>query len=99
MGAVPKPVTVKSDKYLTFVHYHLCCVCIVFGREIPSGPPHHVNHQGSGGSDYLAIPICARHHTEVHARGRDTFQSEHEINFAEIHRDLLLEWMELQGWI
>lgn len=43
---------------------------------------HHTVSVGAGGSDYLTVPLCHRHHVPgVHLMGTVTFQGMHEIDF------------------
>lgn len=46
-----------------------CVCCGQFGSD-----PHHIKSKGSGGGDYLynLMPLCRKHHTEVHALGLKT---------------------------
>lgn len=46
--------------------------CIVCGTDAVL---HHVRTRGSGGSDgaHNLMPLCRRHHTEIHAQGNRRF--------------------------
>jgi len=54
---------IEDKKYLKFVRSLPCCVC-----DNPDSVPHHLIGYGYGGMgtkapDYLAMPLCLRHHT------------------------------------
>lgn len=56
---------------------------------------HHTVAVGSGGSDYLSIPVCVRHHIPgVHTEGKDTFQKHHGLCFDRIIIDLLIKYIK-----
>ena len=43
---------------------------------------HHLKSRGTGGSDFLAIPLCRRHHTGgIHQIGIDTFARHYSIDY------------------
>ena len=66
---------VIDEPHLEFTRSGPCCVC---GKPGPSHP-HHVKHRGSGGSDRQVVPLCPRHHTEVHM-SREKFAETHGID-------------------
>ena len=77
-----------DERYLEFVRRQPCCACGGYGTI----QAHHVQTKGAGRCDYLAVPLCVEDHTGwcgVGNIGRDTFQREHGINFAEIIYALL----------
>ena len=79
----PKPKRKADKDYLLYIRSLPCAVrdhtC---EGEIA---PHHVKTKGSGGSDYATIPLCAKHHAEIHAIGKDTFATKYCISYeAEI---------------
>jgi len=59
--------------------------CCVPGCTKQSGPPDHVKTVGSGGKDRKnLIPVCYKHHTERHNKGRKTFEDKYGIELAQI---------------
>ena len=60
-----------------------CCICGDMG-----GPPHHIRSVGAGGKDDAnIIPICYKHHQEVH-RGKQTFERKYGV----VLKDLAESW-------
>ena len=65
----------KSEKYLSFVRTLPCALCGSHPSEA-----HHAINIGLGGyiggkvSDILSMPLCQRHHAEIHRIGRDDSQ-------------------------
>lgn len=61
---------VRSAKYLKFVRGQECAFCVCSADEA-----HHAVRLAGGGGlgikgcDLLAIPLCRRHHRELHKRG------------------------------
>lgn len=88
MTSCPKNLPYKSPAYLDYIRSLPCVIC---GE--PNTEAHHVKTRGSGGGDTYAVPLCARHHREIHSIGIDTFQAKHNINI----------WQELfliaKAWI
>jgi len=75
-----KPARIQDKMYLAYIK-GLPCLCrdnLCIGDIVP----HHTKTKGSGGSDYLTVPLCGFHHAEVHSVGRTTFQRVHNINFT-----------------
>lgn len=73
----------RDETYLDFIRQKSCLVC----RRPPRSHAHHTRGlvRGSGGtalkpSDYLAIPLCAEHHHEIHQRGVFTFQKKYRLD-------------------
>ena len=62
-----KPKRYESEKYKEFIRDLPCCACNVnrlHGRA--QSDPHHMRSKGAGGSDLTCIPLCRKHHTEIH---------------------------------
>ncbi len=74
-------------KLLKYISEKPCLVC---GRLGPSDP-HHVKSKGSGGSDIRTnvIPLCRKHHTEIHATGINRFCEKYEGAAV---------WLSVNGW-
>ena len=60
--------------------------CLVKGCKMKS-IPHHVISRGAGGLDAHAVPLCLKHHEEVHRVGRYSFMYRYGVSFL----DALLE--------
>lgn len=42
--------------------------------------PHHVRSRGAGGRDHKNIvPLCRKHHTELHTIGKVTFEDKYKL--------------------
>jgi hypothetical protein len=76
-----KTKTPRDKKYKEWISSLSCCVC---GYPPPSDP-HHSESGGKGikGSDYSCLPMCHTHHTLIHAKGKDTFCKEHDLDLIE----------------
>lgn len=55
---------------------HRCTVCSRIDAEL-----HHVKTRKSGGSDnpHNLMPLCRKHHTEIHQIGTTTFSEKYPI--------------------
>jgi hypothetical protein len=58
--------------------------------------PHHVFTGGMGTKcdDNLAIPLCHKHHTELHNNGKKSFAAKYNINYQEAIEILQTEYKE-----
>jgi len=85
----PKPVRYVDEDYLAFLRNQ---PCVVYGCARWTGnQPHHTISRGAGGSDLLALPVCAEHHTMMEAG---------QINDRDYAMDgwaLLAEYVEAKG--
>lgn len=66
MLTIPKLFRFKCVKYLAWIRSQHCCVC-----GSPHVVPHHIIGIGRGkmggkDHDYLTMPLCDKHHTELH---------------------------------
>lgn len=77
----PKPKRVVDLVFLDRVRRLRCLVvgCSQFYTD-----PHHLISRGAGGSDYTAIPLCRKHHTELHAIGKARFESDYGVDLWEV---------------
>ena len=86
MTDLTKPRRVIDEGFLVFVR---SLRCLVFGCTSAVTDPHHLKSRGAGGSDHTAVPMCRRHHGEVHAWGPRTFGEKYSVNlWAESSRVL-----------
>jgi hypothetical protein len=68
----PKPHRETNKKYLAYIKT-LPCAC----RDntcVGDIVPHHTKTKGSGGSDYMTIPLCHTHHQRIHTEGKISLQ-------------------------
>lgn len=72
----------KIPENLEKIRQRPCLVC----KRPPPSDPHHVKSRGAGGTDEMEnlIPLCRRHHVEIHQIGRKTFVKKYSLN---IHKD------------
>ena len=63
-----------------------CLICGFLGCD-----PHHIKTVGSGGDDSLTnvIPLCRKHHTEIHSIGLN--------RFSEKYNNLSI-WLSRNNW-
>ena len=77
-----KPQREVDKKYLEYIK---TLPCIMSGEHRCAGDvvPHHTKTRGSGGSDYLAVPMCCAIHAEVHTIGKRSFERKYNIDFRD----------------
>jgi hypothetical protein len=82
----PKPTAPRDPAYLAFVRSKPCIVCMG-----PAEAHHALGRRGTGvkPSDFGCIPVCRKHHYELHHWGGKSFQSKHDVDFREIALNLL----------
>lgn len=59
----------RSIEYLNFVRSHTCVVCGARGVDAHHLIGHGQHGMNSKASDFLAIPMCRNHHSELHNQG------------------------------
>ena len=79
-----KTIREINTDYLEYIRSLPCLIC----NKQPPSHPHHTKTRGSGGSDLTTIPLCFKHHREVHIIGKKTFQKKYDIVFNEVIRGL-----------
>lgn len=48
---------------------------------------HHIKTRGAGGKDESnLLPLCAKHHYELHKIGKDTFAKKYNLNYEYLKR-------------
>jgi Protein of unknown function (DUF968). len=83
-GRYKKPKREIDKAYRKYIESQPCLIGFGCLGDIIS---HHTKSVGSGGSDYTCVPLCMKHHNEVHTAGRDMFQTRYGISFEkEIER-------------
>lgn len=57
--------------------------CLIVGCRVKP-EAHHVEHNGMAykGRDESCVPLCTRHHQELHGHGRQRFERERGIELA-----------------
>ena len=62
--------------------------------------PAHIGPHGywQKAADTSCVPLCRKHHEELHVIGRKRFELKYEICFAIIIEGLFTEWSERQAW-
>src|ERR1041385_2494011 len=75
--AFPKPARLKSRPYLGGVRRRPCLIDHVTAEA------HHTTSIGARGWDFRAVPLCHRHHRELHRLGRTTFEDKHRVDIVE----------------
>lgn len=78
MKPQPKQKREVDKAYRKYIEEQSCLIGFDCLGNIIS---HHIETVGSGGSDYSCINLCMKHHNEIHATGKATFQKVHNINF------------------
>lgn len=82
----------ETDKaYRKYIEKQPCMVGIDCLGDVIS---HHIETVGSGGSDYSCINLCMKHHNEIHAMGKDTFQRKYNIDFNKERIRLLIGYIK-----
>jgi len=76
---IPKPKRQVDKRYLEYIKT-LPCLC-KSSECLGDIAPHHTSTKGAGGSDYLTVPLCGKHHNEAHWMGIKTFQRLHSLGF------------------
>ena len=87
-----KSVRETDEDYLAYIKSQ---PCLVWNNEcIGDITAHHTITVGAGGKDYLAIPLCMRHHNDVHSMGLMTFQELYNIDFNKEIIRLLIGYIQ-----
>lgn len=71
-----------GETYLKFVRSLPCLVCL------KKPDPHHIKTRGAGGSDFLAVNLCRKHHGEIEQIGILRFERKHGINIEKVIKGL-----------
>lgn len=83
-GMLVKPKRVRDESVLSKSRESPCAVCGVTPCD-----PHHMLARGAGGGDTVGnvIPLCRRHHHEIHTIGRRRFFERHPVGKGENERE------------
>ena len=79
---------IRSPGHLQFVR-GFCCA--VMASDNCDGPiqAHHVSHAGEAAvgqkvGDDRVVPLCAKHHDEIHRSGRETFEERRHVDLEAV---------------
>ena len=75
--AFPKPVRLKDRGYLAWVRRRPCIGCGARSQA------HHTVTKGAGGSDFRTVPVCWKHHQELHRKGPAWFEEEYMVDIQD----------------
>lgn len=89
----PKPKRQVDRNWLDFVKTQRCAIRYSIVEHSCSGviDPCHLTATGAHGSDYTAVAMCRKHHSEQHQIGIETFQEKYKVN---LWRDALMLLIE-----
>jgi hypothetical protein len=85
----PKSVRWIDDGYRAWVRKKPCCIG---GGCFGAMHAHHTKTKGSGGGDETCVPLCAEHHTQVHAMGFQSFDTYHGVKLSRVAAKLYEEY-------
>ena len=81
-----KPKRTSNKKHLEWVATLPCCICGEFGVQV-----HHLlradpkRGMGRRSNDEFTIPLCYKHHQELHLNGNENFYlATHNVNGKEL---------------
>ena len=91
----PRRGPIRLPQYRVWIRQQGCCVC-GSTRHVDSA---HIGPHGFGqkAPDTNCVPLCRKHHEELHATGRQKFEPKYEICFEIIIEGLFTEWSERQA--
>ena len=87
---IPNLQLSRDKDYLEFIRNKPCIVCA------GNAEPHHLGEHGIGikATDYMAVPLCHKHHTECHSGGIIKFQERYNISFPSRIIEMLILFIE-----
>lgn len=74
--AFPKPVRLKYADYLRFIRRQPCLFHHVASEAHHAGP----GGMGTKCGEHRTVPLCFRHHRQLHNHGRKWFEEKHQVN-------------------
>lgn len=81
-----------SEAYVLAIKAMHCLSC----RKRPCHA-HHVKTKGAGGTYRDLVPLCPKHHMELHNSGRKTFAAGHSVNLTEQAERIYLLLAPMRG--
>lgn len=91
MSSYPKIKRETDKDYIEYIKANCCLVGILCAGDTVH---HHTKTKGSGGSDFSCVPLCVKHHTEVHSIGTKTFQEKYNLDFQQERIRLLIGYIK-----
>lgn len=77
--------------YKEFIKKQECCIKPCNNYIVD---PHHVKTRGAGGKDEEnLIPLCRKHHTELHTIGRMSFQIKYDLDYEKLIQHYCKEYL------
>jgi hypothetical protein len=74
----------KGEVYGRYHRFFEGLFCLVRAECAGSVNGHHVKTVAAGGKDYAnEVPLCAKHHTEVHQLGRSRFERRYQVDLTD----------------
>ena len=93
MPKIERPA--RNDSYKRWLRKWPCIVCKArFGIEAAHTGPHGMNTKAS---DYNCIPLCHKHHQELHQIGPMRFEAGHFLDLAGLRAMYKAIWDEQQA--
>jgi hypothetical protein len=79
-----------NNEYRNHIRDFPCCVLKdCFGIV----HAHHVTTKGAEGKDEAnLVPLCAKHHSEIHLMGRNSFKEKYFLNLEDLADRLYKSW-------
>lgn len=96
MTFIHKNKRVEDPDYRDLISKEPCCCCHplyykkprAFPRYAQGGIAHHYGRTGKGMGqkcdDREVLPICLKHHNEVHAKGKTATQKKYNVDFCKV---------------
>ncbi len=85
---VREPSVIKSEGHCKFVRGFICAVANRGSECVGKMHAHHVTTRGAGGGDETCVPLCAKHHDEIHVKGVDTFAAAYKVDLPKLASQL-----------
>ena len=85
----------RLPHYRAWMREQGCCAC----GTMHGVDPAHIGPHGywQKAADTNCVPLCRKHHDELHQVGRLSFETSHTLDFDSIIEGLFTEWSEAQG--
>lgn len=100
----PKHKRIKAGRiidkeYLEFCASFPCCVCSYWEVQAHHRLKTKSRQQYGKSHDTESVPLCFKHHSEVHDKDGDEykFMKRHNVDFAAVNDNLLQLYREQQG--
>lgn len=90
-----------NNPYLAWLRLSPCCICggkalVHHIRGLNIIPRKYAGGTGLKPYDVMSIPICHKHHTEIH-EGQDAFEKKYNIDLKKILIEHLAEYITQKG--